>query len=543
MKSLLTLLLLSSAWMACAQDYASPEPVEIGKELSRTTFVVYPTAEEAAAGSREASKYFTPLTEWEKTTTEAGTEFSTKFTVPFAWVNRQVLLHVEWASSAYEIRLNGKVAGYCQNGSNPADYNFTKQVREGANNLTIKVLSNPASTVLESWAHPSEPALGSCYVFSQPTIRIRDLFTKTYRNGSVFNGEVGIVVKTDALNPKKAKIHYELLTPQDEVVTYGSQEIELDMRREDTLRLVAQIPDTMVWSARNPILYTLRLKTQTEGRYTEYVSLKVGFRTVGNTGAVGDQRVSGSTQGRTRLGYDRIAEPTARMEGTGVQPDSASGRRRIRCAVRPLRPIWLLCRRTGSDQHQPQRYVPPQGRESQQRSRMAGGLYRPYRGELPHHETASVRRSILARRRFRQRNQPLRRLSPPQGPRKGAPGSLPRCRRRVEQRQTPAVGRTIIRSPLKNKKGCLLHIDSLFSFVLHSKNILKHLASDKFCRIVSFYDRTRTTETSLGRRVLTAGNRSKDRQRQASDRRKWRVTKDRQRTTSDGSREQATKSW
>lgn len=102
--------------MACAQDYASPEPVEIGKELSRTTFVVYPTAEEAAAGSREASKYFTPLAEWEKTTTEAGTEFSTKFTVPFAWVNRQVLLHVEWASSAYEIRLNGKVAGYCQNG-------------------------------------------------------------------------------------------------------------------------------------------------------------------------------------------------------------------------------------------------------------------------------------------------------------------------------------------------------------------------------------------------------------------------------------------
>ena len=45
------------------------------------------------------------------------------------------------------------------------------------------------------------------------------------------------MVKTDALNPKKAKIHYELLTPQDEVVTYGSQEIELDMRREDTLRL------------------------------------------------------------------------------------------------------------------------------------------------------------------------------------------------------------------------------------------------------------------------------------------------------------------
>ncbi len=79
-------------------------------------------------------------------------------------------------------------------------------------------------------------------------------------------------------------------------------------------------------------------------------------------GAVGDQRVSGSTQGRTRPGDDRIAEPTARMEKARVQPDSASGRRRIRYVVRPLRPTRLLCRRTGPDQHQPQRYVPPQGR-------------------------------------------------------------------------------------------------------------------------------------------------------------------------------------
>ena len=373
--------------------------------------------------------------------------------MPFAWVNRQVLLHVEWASSAYEIRLNGKVAGYCQNGSNPADYNFTKQVREGANNLTIKVLSNPASTVLESWAHPSEPALGSCYVFSQPTIRIRDLFTKTYRNGSVFNGEVGIVVKTDALNPKKAKIHYELLTPQDEVVTYGSQEIELDMRREDTLRLVAQIPDTMVWSARNPILYTLRLKTQTEGRYTEYVSLKVGFRTVGNTrgqlaingypAALKAVPDLGTTVSPSQLlewkeqGYNLILLPAGGVSGA----------------------LYDLCDRYGF-------YVVEQAPINTSRSGMSrrkggnpsndpGGLYRPYRGELPHHETASVRRSILARRRFRQRSQPLRRLSPPQGPRKGAPGSLPRCRRRVEQRQTPAVGRTIRAIRQRIKRDCV----------------------------------------------------------------------------------------
>ena len=47
--------------MACAQDYASPEPVEIGKELSRTTFVVYPTAEEAAALKDCANETYSPF--------------------------------------------------------------------------------------------------------------------------------------------------------------------------------------------------------------------------------------------------------------------------------------------------------------------------------------------------------------------------------------------------------------------------------------------------------------------------------------------------
>ena len=208
------------------------------------------------------------------------------------------------------------------------------------------------------------------------------------------------MVKTDALNPKKAKIHYELLTPQDEVVTYGSQEIELDMRREDTLRLVAQIPDTMVWSARNPILYTLRLKTQTEGRYTEYVSLKVGFRTVGNTrgqlaingypAALKAVPDLGTTVSPSQLlewkeqGYNLILLPAGGVSGALYDLCDRYGFYVVEQAP-------INTSRSGMSRRK--------GGNPSQRSRMAGGLYRPYRGELPHHETASVRRSILARRR------------------------------------------------------------------------------------------------------------------------------------------------
>ncbi len=280
MKGILTLAAISLLGTAAAQNYGSPELTGIGKELPRTPFIVYPTAEEAAAGSHDTSKYLTPLTEWSRETTDAGTEFSTQFTVPFAWVNRQVLLHIGWASSDYEIKLNGKVVGYSQNGSAPADYNLTKQADEGVNRLTITILANPTSAPLESYRKPTTPTLGECYVMTQPTIRMRDLFTRTWKAGDNYNAEIGVVVKTDALNPKTAKIYYELVTPEGTVASYGNNEITLDMRREDTIRFVASIPDTMLWSLRRPTLYTLNLKTQTEGRYTEYTSMKVGFRQV-----------------------------------------------------------------------------------------------------------------------------------------------------------------------------------------------------------------------------------------------------------------------
>ncbi|MDE5707440.1 MAG: hypothetical protein K2H69_04665, partial [Alistipes sp.] len=211
-------------------------------------------------------------------------EFSARFSAPFAWLNRQTLLHIEWAPAAYEIRLNGQVVGYSQNGRNPADFNLTRKMREGSNELVVALLTDSPAAALESFATGREPlAPGTCYVFSQPTIRIRDLFTRTVREGERWNAEIGVIVKTDALNPKKAKIHYELLAGPETVAASGNREITLDMRGEDTLRFIVPIPDSMLWSARTPRCYTLRLKTQTEGRFTEHLSHRVGFRTVASS--------------------------------------------------------------------------------------------------------------------------------------------------------------------------------------------------------------------------------------------------------------------
>ena len=118
---------------------------------------------------------------------------------------------------------------------------------------------------------------------SQPTMRVRDVLTKCWPSNDgdgTAVAEVGIVVKSSALNPRTSRIYYDLLTPSGETAATGYKELTLDMRREDTLRFVTRIPAQLLWSAELPTLYTLRLKTQHEGRFGEYLELPLGFRTV-----------------------------------------------------------------------------------------------------------------------------------------------------------------------------------------------------------------------------------------------------------------------
>ena len=116
---------------------------------------------------------------------------------------------------------------------------------------------------------------------SQPTLRVRDVVTRT-RMGEDGNAtaEIAVAVKSEALNPRTSRIHYQLLTPTGENAAAGQKDVTLDMRREDTLRFLARIPANLLWSAELPTQYTLRLKTQHEGRYMEYIEVPLGFRTV-----------------------------------------------------------------------------------------------------------------------------------------------------------------------------------------------------------------------------------------------------------------------
>lgn len=267
-----------------AQEYDSPEYVSLGRELPRSKTLPYPTAEEAQAlgSGAVASKYLRPVTGWTRTEEEDATVFTSKYVIPFVWLSRQAILYVDEASGAYEVIINGQKVGYAANAFTPAEFNITKASKEDVNTISIRILKDHWSRRMEDFVEPREPRVGETYVISQPTIRVRDVVhnTDVDLKSEYANVEVGLIVKTESLNPKTARIHYELIAPDTTVVTQGYKDVTLGMRGEDTVKFMARIPYVLTWCADMPVRYRLNIKTQIEGRYAEYQSRMIGFRDI-----------------------------------------------------------------------------------------------------------------------------------------------------------------------------------------------------------------------------------------------------------------------
>ena len=273
MKILLTGILLLFAGGLYAQTLPSENC-----ELPRRTIKPYDNTEDIATLGDSPSRYIAPLTEWKRSSEGGDVTFSTTFVYTAAFLNRQMLLRVESASSGYIVKVNGSEVGRTTNGSYPTEFNVTRKSQQGVNELQIIIPSNNETAALL----PSFPAaLGKATIISQPTIRVRDIDTQTHLNDSGDAvAEFNIIVKTDALNPKSSRIHYELFTPDTTRVAYGYKDITLEMRGEDTVSFATVVPAKWLWSIHNPTLLRLVVRNQIEGRYAEKVVVPIGLREI-----------------------------------------------------------------------------------------------------------------------------------------------------------------------------------------------------------------------------------------------------------------------
>ncbi|MBE6212403.1 MAG: hypothetical protein E7129_04610 [Rikenellaceae bacterium] len=245
-------------------------------EPARARLVPYHRMADAVAGNAVLSRFVAAVEE--PTRSEGGSvaTFTTHFALPVSWLNRQVILRVGYASAAYTVYVNGREAGFAPTGVMGAEFNITKLSKEGRNEISI-VLDR--SLLANKLYEPKTMTVENIEVFSQPTIRLRDIALNLSLNEQGEGvAEFAIPVKCDALNRKDARVHYTLRLNDTTVVAEGYREIALDMRREDTLRFACVVPARALWSAKSPTMLRLDLESRIDNRIAECVSRQVGLR-------------------------------------------------------------------------------------------------------------------------------------------------------------------------------------------------------------------------------------------------------------------------
>lgn len=307
---------------------------EINKELPRSSFVSFRSKEQALEGDKSKSENFADLTgEWSFVKRVDTTKFTTldrkimvpfaaqlngmgeaiysekaypflkakptkgsfvtpdsdsmtigrDFSVPFDYTDRALFLHIGAANAAVTVYINGKEVGYSTDSRNPAEFDISKFVVRGKNQIVLKIDRHCDGSYLEDQSEWRLSGLNrDIYMFAQPKIRARDFLVRTTLDPTYKNGllETALLLKTQLLNTHKVKIYYDLFDPQGNLVNQANKEIEVGMRSEDTVRFTATILDVKQWNSETPNLYTVLYRIQREGRFTEYVALKAGFRTV-----------------------------------------------------------------------------------------------------------------------------------------------------------------------------------------------------------------------------------------------------------------------
>ncbi len=226
------------------------------------------------------------------------------FTIPEGWTDREIYLQLGGSKSGTYVYINGREAGYSEDSKNPAEFCINEYLKEGENDLTIKIFRWSTGSFLECQDFWRISGLErDVFLWSQPRTSVSDFrvvstLDDEYRDG-IFR------LSVDVKNPVPGTgIRYELLDKSGRTVLSGHGDVpatDLTARRgyktsaandildptsfrpcppASTIDFEALLPDVGKWSSEHPDLYRLLIYTERNGRTEEIIPFNVGFRRI-----------------------------------------------------------------------------------------------------------------------------------------------------------------------------------------------------------------------------------------------------------------------
>ncbi|WP_443897192.1 glycoside hydrolase family 2 TIM barrel-domain containing protein [Paraprevotella clara] len=197
-------------------------------------------------------------------------------TVPADWKGERIYLHVGSATSNLMVWVNGKFVGYSEDSKVSAEFDLTKYLTPGKENLiAMQVMRWCYGSYLEDqdfWRFTG--IAREVYLYARPQAHIADLFitpdlVNNYQDGT-------LEVKLNAVGAKGETVMFSLKDKEGKEVAAqtakvgGNGEVKVNFNVKNPLK----------WTAETPNLYTLYTTLMDGKQVAEVVPQRVGFRKV-----------------------------------------------------------------------------------------------------------------------------------------------------------------------------------------------------------------------------------------------------------------------
>ena len=200
--------------------------------------------------------------------------YSRDFTVTEDFLGgREVMLNFEGVDSCFYLFVNGEFAGYSQVSHMTSEFNVTKYLRVGKNNVKVLVIKWCDGSYLEDQdMFRASGIFREVYLLSRDEVRLEDIFVKCDLNDDFTSATLTAELVTN----KCAEVSYTLLDKEGNTVLSGKcvQEGKADIT-------LGEIKNPHLWSDETPYLYTLILECS-----GEFIKIAVGIRRIEVKGKV-----------------------------------------------------------------------------------------------------------------------------------------------------------------------------------------------------------------------------------------------------------------
>ncbi|MGB8492357.1 MAG: glycoside hydrolase family 2 TIM barrel-domain containing protein, partial [Bacteroidales bacterium] len=199
--------------------------------------------------------------------------YSTTFTVPERWNNKQIFINFGGVQSAMYLWVNGQKVGYSENSMSPAEFDITKYISKGENKLAVEVYRWCDGSYLEDqdiWRFSG--IFRDVDLIARPKTFISDFYVKASPDNSYDNAVVSLNLNIENRSGQIVpglSIEAEIdgySNKGDFVHTIFTDKVKgIPVSKQVSLEMMSLLKHPRLWSAETPDLYRLTILLKDSG--------------------------------------------------------------------------------------------------------------------------------------------------------------------------------------------------------------------------------------------------------------------------------------